>query len=189
MSQFKIAELVKAENKYDITLFSKERIDHIESRIIDKEGKPYIKCLIREKEVQAKPEEIIQQLVLDKLLNQYDYPAELIRVLHPVKFGREVKQADIVILNKKDKSSIYCVIEVKKHKERDGLEQLRSYTNATGAPLAVWTNGTQITYFLRLKPNMLKPIRDIPTYDQTIEDVEERSFTYLDLMKNDKLAK
>lgn len=189
MTKFKISELVKAENKYDITLFAKERIDFIENKIIDKDGKPYIKCLIREKEVLAKPEEIIQQLVLDKLLNQYDYPAELIRVLHPVKFGREVKQADIVILNKKDRSSIYCVIEVKKHKERDGLEQLRSYTNATGAPLAVWTNGTQITYFLRLKPNMLKPIRDIPNYNQTIEDVEGRSFTYLDLMRNDKLAK
>jgi type I restriction enzyme M protein len=189
MTKFKIANLVRADNKYDITLFGKDRIDFIESRIIEKNGKPYIKCLIRDKEVVAKPEELIQQLFLDKLLNEYDYPKELIKVLHPVKFGRETKQADIIILNKNDKRSAYCVIEVKKHKEKDGLEQLRSYTNATGSPLAVWTNGTQITYFLRLKPNILKPIRDFPKYNETIDDVEERSFTYLDLMRDDKLAK
>ncbi|MFA6420453.1 MAG: N-6 DNA methylase [archaeon] len=189
MVELNIAKLVKSEDKYDITLFKKDRIDFIESNLLEKAGKPYIKCLIRDKEVVAKPEEIIQQLVLDKLINEYNYPSELIRVLHPVKFGREVKQADIIILNKNDKSSVYCVIEVKKHKEKDGLEQLRSYTNATGAPLAVWTNGTQITYFLRLKPNMLKPIRNIPKFNETIEDVEQRPFTYIDLMQNDKLAK
>ena len=189
MIKFKISELVKADNKYDITLFEKSKIDQIESRIIEKDGKPYIKCLIRDKEVMAKPEEIIQQLMLDKIINDYGYSKELIRVLHPVKFGRETKQADIIILNRKDKTSTYCVIEVKKHKEKDGMEQLRSYTNATGAPLAVWTNGTAISFFLRLKPNILKPIRNIPTVNETIEDVEERSFTYLDLIKNDKLVK
>ena len=189
MTTFKIAELVKADNKYDITLFEKSKIDQIESRIIEKEGKPYLKCLVRDKEVMAKPEEIIQQLMLDKIINDYGYSKELIRVLHPVKFGRETKQADIIILNKTDKTSVYCVIEVKKHKEKDGMEQLRSYTNATGAPLAVWTNGTAISFFLRLKPNILKPIRNIPTVNETIEDVEEKSFTYLDLIKNDKLAK
>ena len=189
MIKFKISELVKADNKYDITLFEKSKIDQIESRIIEKDGKPYLKCLIRDKEVMAKPEEIIQQLMLDKIINDYGYSKELIRVLHPVKFGRETKQADIIILNKTDKTSVYCVIEVKKHKEKDGMEQLRSYTNATGAPLSVWTNGTAISFFLRLKPNILKPIRNIPTVNETIEDVEERSFTYLDLIKNDKLAK
>jgi len=92
-------------------------------------------------------------------------------------------------MNGSGNTSEYCVIEVKKHKEKDGIEQLRSYTNATGAPLAVWTNGTAISFFLRLKPNILKPIRNIPNVNETIDDVEDRSFTYLDLMKNDKLEK
>ncbi|MCK4429468.1 MAG: type I restriction enzyme HsdR N-terminal domain-containing protein, partial [Candidatus Aenigmarchaeota archaeon] len=188
ITKFKIAELVKADNKYDITIFSNERIDFIEERIIEKNDKPYIKCLIRNKEVVAKPEEIIQQLMIDKLLNEYNYPAELIRVLYSVTFGREKKQADIVILNKKDKTSVFCVIEVKKHKAKEGKEQLKSYTNATGAPLAVWTNGVEINYYERLDPNYFEPLSDIPKANETIDDVKNERFTYLELMQKDRLA-
>ncbi len=107
-----IAKLIKSNGKYDLKVFSPESIDRIEKRITEKNGKYYIKCLIRDKEVMAKPEEIVQQLMIDKLMNEYGYPKDLIRVLYPVNFGRERKQADIIILNKKDKTSVYCVIEV-----------------------------------------------------------------------------
>jgi len=33
---------------------------------------------------------------------------------------------------------------VKKPKRRDGLEQLKSYCNTEGAPIAVWTNGAEV---------------------------------------------
>ena len=83
--------------------------------------------------------------------------------------------------------SVYCVIEVKKHTAKDGKEQLKSYVNATGAPLAIWTNGVTIDYYERLDPNYFEPLTDIPTADQTIEDIKDESFTYLDLMKKDRL--
>ncbi|MCK5040048.1 MAG: N-6 DNA methylase [Candidatus Aenigmarchaeota archaeon] len=188
MNKFKIEELVKADNKYDITLFQKDRIDFIEERVIEKNDKPYIKCLKREREVVAKPEEIVQQLMLDKLINEYNYPLDLIRVLYPVSFGREKKQADIVILNKKDKTSVYCVVEVKKHKAKDGKDQLKSYTNATGSPLAIWTNGVEINYYERLDPNYFEPLSDIPKANETIYDVKDERFTYLELMQKDKLV-
>jgi type I restriction enzyme M protein len=184
-----IAEIIKTDNKYDLKLFSQERVDFLESQLVEKDGKYYLRCLIRNKDILAKPEEIVRQLFIDKLLNEYSYPKELINLEQTIYFGREKKYADIVVLSKKDKRNEYIIIEVKKHKEKDGLEQLRSYTNATGAPLAVWTNGSKIQYFLRLKPNILKPLRDIPKESETIEDVESREFTYLDLMKNDKLEK
>ena len=184
-----LTELIQSSGKYDLSLFSKERIDAFEQKISEKNGKPYITCLIRNKEVQAKPEEIVQQLYLDVLLHEYGYPKEVLRVLYPVTFGREKKQADIIILDKTDKSSVYCVVEVKKHKEKDGKEQLKSYTNATGAPLAVWTNGSEINIFERLDPNYFEPISRLPKYNEEIEDVKEQTFTYLDLMKNDRLAK
>ncbi len=182
-----IAKLIKSNGKYDLKVFSPESIDRIEKRITEKNGKYYIKCLIRDKEVMAKPEEIVQQLMIDKLMNEYGYPKDLIRVLYPVNFGRERKQADIIILNKKDKTSVYCVIEVKKHKAKDGKEQLKSYTNATGAPLAVWTNGTEINYYERLDPNYFEALSDIPKYNETIDDVKNERFTYLELMLNDRL--
>ena len=183
-----IKKLIKSNGKYDLKVFSTESIDRIEKRITEKNGKYYIKCLIREKEVMAKPEEIVQQLMIDKLMNKYSYPKDLIRVLYSVNFGREKKQADIVILNKKDKTSVYCVVEVKKHKARDGKEQLKSYTNATGAPLAVWTNGTEINYYERLDPNYFEALSDIPKYNETIDDVKNERFTYLELMLNDRLS-
>jgi len=187
--KIELRKLIGSEGKYDLSVFSQDRIDWLEKRIKKENGKFYLNCLIRKKQIIAKPEEIVQQLMIDKLLNEYNYPENLIKVLYPVTFGREKKQADIVVLNKKDSRSEFIIIEIKKHKEKDGMEQLRSYTNATGAPLAVWTNGSKFQTFHRLKPNILKPLRDIPKFSEEIEDVINEEFTYLDLMQNDKLEK
>ena len=184
-----LSKILKSTEKYSLSIFANESIEQLEKNIFEKGDKYFLKCLIREKEILAKPEEIIQQLYLDKLLNELDYPKEIIRVLYPITFGREKKQADIVILDKTDKSSAYCIIEIKKHKEKDGREQLKSYTNATGAPLAVWTNGTEINIFQRLDPNYFEPISRFPKYNEEIEKVKNEKFTYLDLMKNDRLVK
>ena len=184
-----ISKLIKSSGKYDLTIFSKEHIDQLEQHIFEKSGKPYIRCLVRDKEIQAKPEEIVRQLMLNRLINEYGYTQELLRVEYSVHFGREKKLADIVILNKTDKTSVYCVLEIKKHKAKDGKEQLKSYTNATGSPLAVWTNGIEIDYYQRLDPNYFEPLSDIPKADETIEDVKNETFTYLELMQKDRLHK
>lgn len=183
-----ISQLIKSTGKYDLTIFSAESIDRIEKNVFEKNGKHFIKCLKREKDIQAKPEEIVRQLMLDKLFNEYNYSTDLIRVEFAISFGREKKLADIIILNKKDKTSVYCVLEIKKHKAKDGKDQLKSYTNATGAPLAVWTNGTEINYYERLDPNYFEPLSDIPKANETIDDVKNEIFTYLELMQKDRLA-
>ena len=101
-----LSQLIKSSGKYDLTIFSAESIDRIEKNVFEKNGKHFIKCLKREKDIQAKPEEIVRQLMLDKLLNEYNYPVDLIRVEFAISFGREKKLADIIILNKKDKTSV-----------------------------------------------------------------------------------
>ena len=183
-----LAELIKADGKYDLTIFSPEAVDRIEARISEKKDKYFLKCLKRNKDIQVKPEEIVRQLMLDKLLKEYNYPLDLLAVEYSVNFGTEKKYADIVILNKADKTSVYCVLEIKKHKGRDGKEQLKSYTHATGSPLAVWTNGVEIDYYERLNPNYFEPLSDIPKADETIDDVKNEVFTYLELMQKDRLA-
>ena len=183
-----LAELIKADGKYDLTIFSSEAVDRIEARISEKKDKYFLKCLKRNKDIQVKPEEIVRQLMLDKLLEEYNYPLDLLAVEYSVNFGTEKKYADIVILNKADKTSVYCVLEIKKHKGRDGKEQLKSYTHATGSPLAVWTNGVEIDYYERLNPNYFEPLSDIPKADETIDDVKNEVFTYLELMQKDRLA-
>lgn len=182
-----ISELIKSNGKYDLTVFSEESIDRIEENILEKNDKFFIKCLIREKDIQVKPEEIVRQLMVDKLINDYGYSKDLLRVEHTVTFGKEKKSADIVILNKADKTSVYCVLEIKKHNLKEGKEQLKSYTNATGSPLAVWTNGTEIDFYERLDPNYFEPLSDIPKANETIDDVKNERFTYLELMQKDRL--
>ena len=182
-----ISQLLKSSWKYDLIIFSQESIERIESKIFEKNGKTYITCLKRNKDIQVKPEEIVRQLMLDKLMYDYQYPVELLDVEYSVSFGREKKFADIVILNKADKTSVYCVLEIKKATAKDWKDQLKSYTNATWAPLAVRTNGVEINYYERLNPNYFEPLSDIPRVDETIDDVKNERFTYLELMLKDKL--
>ena len=188
MNKKLLSELIKSTGKYDLTIFSPESIDKIDDTISEKGGKFFLQCLKRKKDIQVKPEEIVRQLMLYKLVNEYNYPIDLLDVEYTVNFGREKKFADIVIFNKKDKTSIYCVLEIKKHNGKDGKDQLKSYTNATGAPLAVWTNGVEINYYERLNPNYFEPLSNIPKADETIDDVKNERFTYLELMQKDRLV-
>ena len=57
---------------------------------------------------------------------------------------------------------------MKKPKLKDGKEQLKSYCNATGAPIGVWTNGKQISYYNRKDPNYFEDISDIPNVNESI---------------------
>ena len=175
-------------SSYHLDQFSAMSVEKLNDEIEqDNNHKYFVQCKVRKRKIQAKPEEVIRQLMIDKLITEYHYPVDLLRVEHPVTFGRETKFADIVIFSKRNKTEVYCVIEVKKHTAKDGKEQLKSYVNATGAPLAVWTNGITIDYYERLDPNYFEPLTDIPKADQTIEDIKDESFTYLDLMKKDRL--
>ena len=105
-------------------------------------------CQKRGKEIALKPEEAVRQLYLFKLFHEYGYPTSRIEVEFPILFGREVKRADIAIMDKDRPMVPYIVVELKKPKLSDGKEQLKSYCNATGAPIGVWTNGEQLSYYL-----------------------------------------
>lgn len=182
------------DSSYKTEQFSTEAIERLNANIVEKEGKNgkkvcFVKCLVRQKEIQLKPEEIIRQLFLDKLINEYGYPISRMQLEYPVYFGREVKRADIVIMDE-DRSFVpYVIVEVKKPKLKDGKEQLKSYCNSTGAPIAVWTNGEQIAYYNRKDPNYFEDIRDIPKASQTLMDVISERWTIEDLKANDVLQK
>lgn len=182
------------DSSYKTEQFSNDSIERLNASLFEKDGKNgkkvcYVKCLVRQKEIQLKPEEVIRQLFLDKLINEYGYPISRMQLEYPVYFGREVKRADIVIMDE-DRSFVpYVIVEVKKPKLKDGKEQLKSYCNSTGAPIAVWTNGEQIAYYNRKDPNYFEDIRDIPKASQTLMDVISERWTIEDLKANDVLQK
>ena len=187
MTQPNIIQTILKDSNYHLDLFNTSEIQDLQSKIEGSE-KPFIYCPIRRKPIQLKPEELIRQLYAARLLNQYRYPKERVRFEHPVNFGRERKRADIVILDKDREDTPYIIIEVKKPKLQDGKDQLRSYCNATGAPIAVWTNGQQISHYHRKDPNYFEEITDIPNADQTLADILNERFTLKDLILKDKLA-
>ena len=187
MVQPDIIQMILKDSNYHLDLFDTSEIQSLRQRI-EGEKTPITYCPIRGKAVQLKPEELIRQLYVERLLNRYHYPRERVRFEHLVNFGREKKRADIVILDKDRADTPYIIVEVKKPKLQDGKAQLRSYCNATGAPIAVWTNGQQISHYHRRDPNYFEDITDIPNADQTLADILNERFTLKDLILKDKLA-
>ncbi|MCV6606740.1 MAG: type I restriction enzyme HsdR N-terminal domain-containing protein, partial [Campylobacterales bacterium] len=139
----KLQDILKDSN-YKLTQFQ-DYIKELENSITTKETKtgekPYVKCLVRNKEILLTPEEIVRQLFLMDLNKKYDYPYSRMELEYQVSFGTEKKRADIVIFDKDRPTVTYIIVELKKPKLKDGKEQLKSYCNATGAPIGVWTNG------------------------------------------------
>lgn len=177
---------------YDDTLFSAEDKSAVESRIFMKSVRgaevPYITCAIRDKAIKLTPEEAVRQLYIHKLMNEYGYAASRIQLETPIHFGREVKRADIAIMDKDRPMVPYIIVELKKPKLTDGKEQLKSYCNATGAPIGVWTNGEQISCYNRKDPNFFEEISDIPKATQKLSDIINEKFTYEDLKRKDKIS-
>lgn len=161
-----------------LDLFGDEAVKVIEHALSEKSGKTYVKCQVREKDVIAKPEEIVRQLWLYRLIRHYGYPRQRITVEYPITFGRDSsKRADIVIFDADRPTVPYLIVEVKQANIKGGKEQLKSYTHATGAPLALWSNGTQTVFWHRKNPNYFVEIPDLPQATQTIEDVAGQPWT------------
>lgn len=187
-----LSETLKDSN-YKLTQFTDEQIERLEKSITLKErrGKtiPFVTCLVRRKEIQLKPEEAVRQLYLMVLNEKYGYSFKRMEIEYAVSFGREKKRADIVIFDKQDSSAVFIIVELKKPKLKDGKEQLKSYCNATGAPIGVWSNGESISFYNRRDPNYFKDIPDIPKTDQKLTDILTERWKIDDLIDNDKLSK
>ena len=166
----------------ELALFSEEEHRVLDERSFSKtvRGKPVtcVVCLVRNRVVQLKPEERIRQLLLSRLIGHYGYPTSRMVVEYPITFGRDrSKRADIVVFDADRTTVPYVIIEVKQPKLRDGKEQLRSYAHATGAPLAVWTNGILMEVWHRKNPNYFVPVHHLPRASQTIEDIVGQPWT------------
>lgn len=138
----------------------------------------------------GKPEEIVRQLWLYKLHNQYLYPLDRIETEKSVQFGREVhaKRADIIIF-KEDKITPYIILEIKEPNAKKAEEQLKTYMAGEWAEGGIWSNGIQKFILYRPFPKeYVTTFPDIPKVDQTWDDLFEEKLTYKSLNKNFDLA-
>jgi type I restriction enzyme M protein len=186
-----LAELLK-DSAYKLTQFKPEQISAFEAGITLKESStketPYVNCLVRGKPIRLTPEEAVRQLYVMTLRDDLGYPVSRMELEYGVTFGREKKRADICIFDAARPTDPYILVEVKKPKLKDGKDQLKSYCNATGAPMGVWSNGEQISYYHRKDPNYFEDIPDIPSAQQKLSEILSERWTIDDLVRLDKLV-
>lgn len=135
----------------------------------------------------SNPEEIVRQLWVYKLLNVYEYQPGELELEKSIHFGTEVntKAADIVVYSDATKQTPKIIIEVKKPKRKDGIEQLKSYLNAEGSPVGVWSNGSDSIILYRPYPKDFDDtLFDIPKRGQEPKDVLEAKKTLGHLKTN-----
>ena len=174
-----------------LTIFNPEAVAKLDAEIYLKRGKPFLKCYATGKERPAKPEEIVRQLYVKMLMSDYGYPGERVAVEKPVQFGSAVheKAADVVVCDKEDPNTAFIIVECKKPKRSDGLEQLKSYCHAEGAPIGVWTNGGETIMLHRQDPNYFRALTDIPRAGQSLSDLLDEKWTLGDLAEHNVLVK
>ncbi len=174
---------------HTLAVFKSGAVDALE--IYLKRGKPYLHCFVTGQERPAKPEEIIRQLYAKMLMEVYGYPAERIFLEKPVQFGSAVheKAADIFVCDKDDPNTAFIIVECKKPKRADGLEQLKSYCHAEGAPIGVWTNGGETIILHRRDPNFFQNLPEIPKATQTLSEVLAERWTLADLVEHNILVR
>jgi type I restriction enzyme M protein len=103
--------------------------------LTEKSGKYSVACRIRKKQLAFKPEEVVRQKVLNWLIDDLGYDESQINVEVGVVMGSTVhhKPADIVVYADASKARAWIIVETKKPNRKDGIEQLKSYMNPTGA--------------------------------------------------------
>lgn len=174
--------------KHGLSLFSREEIDALEELILERDGKYYIKCQVKDKQKVAKPEEVVRQLWIYRLLTEYGFPLERIDVEKVIYFGSRIEpgRADIVVYHG-DLRHYYILFEVKRPSRTDGRKQLESYCNAEGAPIGIWSNGNEIIRLHREEPNIFIEIPRIPRVSETLRDILTERWTLRWLEEHDEL--
>lgn len=85
--KMQLNEIFKNSN-YDNIQFTDTQKKDLEDRVFIKDvgGKavPYIVCIIRKKDIKLTPEEAVRQLILDKLINEYKYSSDRIKLETPI---------------------------------------------------------------------------------------------------------
>ena len=160
------------DTQHGLVLFDAGEIEALP--LEEKDGKIYVDCFVSDKKRLAKPEEIVRQLVARQLSNRLGYPVTRIAVEVPIKMGATYasKKADIVVYREDAKITPHIIVEVKKPRRKDGLDQLHSYMNATGVHFGAWNNGIELVPQLRLEPNLFEVVRRLPGNGEDVDDIK-----------------
>ncbi|MGB4339311.1 MAG: N-6 DNA methylase, partial [Candidatus Hydrothermia bacterium] len=114
-----------------------------------KEG--YVRDFLTNRLIRLTPEEQVRQIMLMRLVQEYEYPKEWIKTEFEIQKGsKRIGPADIVVFKdakSKDQENIWIIVETKRKERSDGIEQLKSYlAPCLNAKFGIWFNGNNIAY-------------------------------------------
>ena len=194
----KLSEILKGSENDLLTQFSEEEKLWLEERIfsgLNDEGKTVakVKCVIRDKEIELKSEEVVRQLYTHKLIEEYGYPKERIEFERVVQMGRDDnKRADIVVYEDEHKTAPYIVVECKAVGKDKVKGQLEGYCKILGASIAVEIDGGKVNelYLNRQsgqnKNFKFEKIDRLPKSDETLDQILNDRFTIKNLILIDE---
>lgn len=136
-----------------------------------KEG--YVEDFLTNRFIRLTPEEQVRQIMLMRLVQEYEYPKELIKTEFEIQKGsKRIGRADIVVFRdgkSKDQENIWIIVETKRKERSDGIEQLKTYLSpCKGAKFGIWFNGQDISYLEVLdRPPFFREVLKIPKCDET----------------------
>mgnify|MGYP000282917877 CR=1 FL=1 len=135
--------------------------------------------------VNAKVVVVEDQEQVEKILSVIDEVPDVEKIIY---FGSRIEPgaADIVVYHE-DLQHYYILFEVKRPSRTAGLEQLKSYCNAEGTPIGVWSNGNEIIRLHREEPNLFVEIPRIPKVSETLRDILTERWTLQWLEEHDEL--
>jgi len=143
-----------------------------------KEG--YVRDFLTARLIRLTPEEQVRQIMLMRLVQEYEYPKEWIRTEFEIQKGsKRIGPADIVVFRDgeiKDQENIWIIVETKRKERSDGIEQLKTYLSpCKGAKFGIWFNGSDIAYLEVLdRPPYFREVLKIPKRDETTIHLPEK---------------
>lgn len=99
-------------------------------------------CLVRKKWIVLTPEEWVRQHFLNLMINHLEYPKGMIRLEQSLKYFKNSKRSDIVLLNRD--SGIFMVVECKAANviiDQKVINQVSQYNKILNGKFMVVSNG------------------------------------------------
>ena len=128
-------------------------------------GKQYVLCAWRRRNVRLTPEELVRQTTLQLLVDEFGYPHNLIAVEVPIEVAGVQKRCDAIVYNRQMQPLM--LIEFKApsvHLTQEVFDQAAIYNHTLHVPLLMLCNGRE-SIVAQVQPNQYQFIGHIPAYE------------------------
>ena len=132
-------------------------------------GKQYVLCAWRRRFVRLTPEELVRQTTLQLLVDEYEYPHNLIAVEVPITVAGTSKRCDAIVYNQHMQPLLVSEFKAPTVPlTQEVLDQAAVYNYRLNVPFLMICNGVN-SIVANIQDKRYTPLDHIPTYQQLLE--------------------